>query len=78
MGKLLPNAYDPEVIPEVSELDKLQTYVKKIHKIWLWTAVYHFRLGILGGVLGDRSSETFESLLDKVSAWKCYFDPRAA
>ena len=29
VGKLLPEVYDPEVIPEVGELDELQTYVKK-------------------------------------------------
>ncbi len=29
VGKLLPDAYDPEVMPEVGELDELQTYVKK-------------------------------------------------
>jgi hypothetical protein len=29
VGKLLPDAYDPEVIPQVAELDELQTYVKK-------------------------------------------------
>ena len=29
VGKLLPDVYDPEVIPEVGELDELQTYVKK-------------------------------------------------
>ena len=68
------DVYDPEVMPEVGELDELQTYVKKTHKIWLWTAVDHFRSGILGWVLGDPSSdETFESLWDRVSAWKCYF-----
>ena len=26
-GKLLPNAYYPEVIPEVGELDELETFV---------------------------------------------------
>ena len=26
-GELLPDAYDPEVIPEVGELDELQTFV---------------------------------------------------
>ena len=31
MGKLLPDAYDPEVMPDVGELDELQTYVKKKH-----------------------------------------------
>jgi transposase-like protein len=29
VGKLLPDAYDPEVMPDVGELDELQTYVKK-------------------------------------------------
>ena len=29
VGKLLPDVYDPEVIPEVGELDELQTCVKK-------------------------------------------------
>jgi hypothetical protein len=29
VGKLLPDAYDPEVIAQVAELDELQTYVKK-------------------------------------------------
>ena len=28
MGKVLPDAYDPEVIPQVAELDELQAYVK--------------------------------------------------
>ena len=33
VGKLLPDAYDPEQIPKVGELDELQTFVgKKITK----------------------------------------------
>lgn len=27
VGDLLPNAYDPEVVPEVGELDELETFV---------------------------------------------------
>ena len=27
VGELLPNAYDPETIPEVGELDELETFV---------------------------------------------------
>ncbi len=27
IGELLPDAYDPEVLPEVGELDKLETFV---------------------------------------------------
>jgi insertion element IS1 protein InsB len=44
--------------------DELQTYVKKTDKIWLWTAVDHFKPGILGWVLGDHSAKTFEPLWD--------------
>ena len=29
VGELLPNAYDPEVIPEVGELDELETFVRR-------------------------------------------------
>jgi transposase len=54
--KLLPSAYDPGTIPEVGELDELQTFVgSKKTCIWVWTAVDHFRPGILGWVLGDRA-----------------------
>ena len=27
VGELLPNAYEPEVIPQVGELDELETFV---------------------------------------------------
>jgi len=39
----------------------------------LWTAVDHFRVGILGWVLGDHSAKTFEPLWAMVGAWQCYF-----
>jgi len=39
----------------------------------LWTAVDHFKPGILGWALGDHSAKKFEPLWDKVNAWKCYF-----
>jgi len=39
VGKLLPDSYNSETIPEVGELDELETFVgKKKNKIWLWTA----------------------------------------
>jgi IS1 family transposase len=43
------------------------------HKIWIWTAVDHFKKGILDWVVGDRSAETFEPLWAKVRKWNCYF-----
>ncbi len=39
----------------------------------LWTAVDHFRSGILGWVLGDHSAETFAPLWAIVAQWQCYF-----
>ncbi len=56
VGKLLPSADDPKTIPEVGELDELQTFVgSKKTCIWVWTAVDQLRPGILGWVLGDRA-----------------------
>ena len=43
------------------------------NKIWLWTAVDHFRKGILGWVLGDHSAKTFRPLWEIVATWQCYF-----
>ena len=34
VGKLLPDAYDPETIPQVGELDELETFIgSKTHAI---------------------------------------------
>ncbi len=44
------------------------------NKIWLWTAVDHFKQEVLGWILGDRSSETFKILWEDISQWKYYFD----
>jgi IS1 family transposase len=39
----------------------------------VWTAVDHFQKGILGWVLGDHSSKTFQPLWEVVECWGCYF-----
>ena len=39
----------------------------------MWTAVDHFKPGILGWVLGDHSSKTFKPLWEFVEKWRCYF-----
>ena len=63
VGELLPDAYNPEEIPQVGELDELQTFVgSKKKKVWIWTVVDHFKPGILGWVVGDHSAKTFEPL----------------
>lgn len=66
IGELLPNSYSPEISPEVGELDELETFVgKKKHKIWIWTAVDHFKRGILEWVIGDPTPKNF--VLFKIS-----------
>jgi insertion element IS1 protein InsB len=105
VGQQLPDAYNPETIPEVGELDELETFVGNIavsvlvrdnkmpeiltqqgfrcshsseyrykkNKIWIWTAVDHFREGILGWVIGDHSANTFQRLWNAIAFWQCYF-----
>ncbi len=44
LGQLLPDAYKPETVPLVGELDELETFVGSQKTcIWLWTAVDHFQ-----------------------------------
>lgn len=62
-GLGLPDAPESEEIPEITDLDELQTFVgNKGHKFWIWTAVNHKQSGILAWVVGDRSSATFSYL----------------
>jgi IS1 family transposase len=71
-GKSLPNSPDYDEIPEITQVDELETFVGK-KKIWLWTAVNKHIPGILAWVLGDRSSETFKVLWQIISCWHSYF-----
>ncbi|MEA5451941.1 IS1 family transposase [Leptolyngbya sp. CCNP1308] len=74
VGEHLPEAYGPEEIPQVGELDELETFVgQRKNKVWIWTAVDHFRAGILGWVIGDHSAQTFQLLWQTIEFWQCYF-----
>jgi len=56
VGELLADADNPTVIPQVCELDELETFVGlKKNCIWLPTAVAPLQEGILALVLGDRA-----------------------
>ncbi len=46
---------------------------QKKNKVWIWTVVDHFRPGILGWVIGNRSAETFIWLWQAIACWQCYF-----
>ncbi len=61
-GLSLPDAPESEEIPEISDLDELQTDVaNKRNKVWIWTAVNHFQTGILARTVGDRSKRDFQT-----------------
>lgn len=73
-GHELADAPSTEEIPEITDLDELQTFVgSKRHKIWIWTAVNHWRVGILAWVVGDRSAETFKLLWCIVKCWQSFW-----
>ena len=73
-GLALPDAPESEEIPEVTDLDELQTFVgNKRDKLWIWTAVNHQQAGILAWVIGDRSAATFKPLWEIVKCWHCFF-----
>ena len=73
-GHQLPDAPESEEIPEVTDLDELQTFVgNKRHKLWIGCAVNHKQAGILAWVIGDRSAETFKPLWLIVKCWHCFF-----
>ena len=75
-GERLPEDEEGDA-PLFAELDELQTYVgqtyvgQKTDKIWIWTAVNHYLLGILAMEIGDRSGKTFEKLWERIKAWDC-------
>ncbi|PIG90414.1 IS1 family transposase [Gloeocapsopsis sp. IPPAS B-1203] len=73
-GIALADAPQAAEIPEITELDELQTFVgSKKNKFWLWTAVNHKAPGILAWVLGDRSAETFKQLWQIVRCWQSFW-----
>ena len=54
-------------------INELQTNVcNKRHKVWLWTAVNHWRAGIIAWAVGDRSSLTFQLLWIVVKCWQSF------
>jgi transposase len=43
-----------EEIPEITEIDELQTFVRnKRNKYWVWTVVNHQKKGIILWTIGD-------------------------
>ncbi|WP_371265047.1 IS1 family transposase [Pleurocapsa sp. PCC 7327] len=69
----LPDRNHESRIPQVGQLDELQTFIGKKNKIWVWTALDKDYCEILEDVISDRRAKTFELLWKKVKHGNCYF-----
>lgn len=82
-GLNLPDAPEEEEIPEITEIDELQTLIgKKRNKVWVWTVVNHWKPGIILWTIGDqlrwcaernRSSLSFQTLWLIIKCWHSFW-----
>ena len=73
-GLKLPDAPKESEIPEITEIDELQTFIgNKKNKVWLWTVVNHWKPGILLWTVGDRSSSSFQILWSTIRCWHSFW-----
>jgi IS1 family transposase/transposase-like protein len=73
-GMELPDTPEEDEIPEITEIDELQTFVgSKKNKVWIWTVVNHWQPGIRLWTIGDRSSETFKRLWLTIKCWQSFW-----
>ena len=73
-GKMLSDEPQEEELPEITEIDELQTFVGcKKNKFWVWTVVNHWNQGILLWTIGDRSHKTFEQIWQIIQCWHSFW-----
>lgn len=73
-GIELPDSPEEDEIPEITEVDELQTFVgSQKNKVWIWTVVNHWKPGILLWTVGDRSSQTFNHLWLIIKCWQSFW-----
>lgn len=73
-GESLPDEPQDSEIPEITEIDELQTFVgNKKNKFWIWTVVNHQKKGIILWNIGDRSHESFEPIWQIIKCWHSFF-----
>ena len=73
-GIKLPDAPEGEEIPEITEIDELQTFIgNKKNKVWIWTVVNHWQPGILLWTVGDRSSNSFQIIWSIIKCWHSFW-----
>ena len=72
-GMELPDTPEEDEIPEITEIDQLQTFVgNKKNKVWIWTVVNHWQPGIRLWTVGESSSETFKHLWLIIKCWHSF------
>ena len=73
-GKRLSDEPQGEELPEITEIDELQTFVGcKKNKFWVGSVVNHWNQGILLWTVGDRSHETFEQIWQIIKCWHSFW-----
>jgi IS1 family transposase/transposase-like protein len=73
-GLSLPDTPEESELPEITEIDELQTFVgSKKNKFWIWTVVNHFSPGIILWTVGDRSHECFQPIWQIIKCWQSFF-----
>lgn len=73
-GELLSDELPDSEIPEITEIDELQTFVaNKKNKLWIWTVVNHTKKGILLWNLGARSHQSFEAIWQIIKSWHSFW-----
>jgi insertion element IS1 protein InsB len=51
----VPDTLEESELPEITEIDELQTFIgTKKNKLWIWTVVNHWKLGMILWTVGDR------------------------
>ncbi len=82
VGMKLPDTPEEDEIPEITEIDELQTFIgNKKNKIWIGSVVNHWKPGILLWTIGDleeirsaaRSKETFKHLWLTIKCWHSFW-----
>ena len=73
-GESLPDEPQDDEIPEITEIDELQTFVgSKKNRFWIWTVVNHQKKGIILWNIGDRSHESFQPIWQIIKCWHSFF-----
>ena len=73
-GLSLPDTPEESELPEITEIDELQTFIgSKKNKLWIWTVVNHWKPGIILWTVGDRSHESFQPIWQIIKCWHSFF-----